>query len=99
MRHADGYVGRKLPGLIRASQLDVLDVDVLLVSETRLIRDAHWRVNQILDTLRPPARRQEIGLAPDDLDRWVDDLSATDASGEFFFAEATVVVTSQRPAA
>lgn len=97
MRHANGYIGRMLPGLVRGSPLEVVDVNVLLATETRFVGDARWRVNQILDTLRPPARRQEIDLTPADLDRWVADLNTTEAAGGFFFAEATVLVTSQRP--
>ena len=99
MRSADGYAGRRIPGLVGRSSLVVDRVDVLTITATRLDGDARRRIDQILAVLRRAAQHPQVDLSLADLDAWLADLEAADAAGEFFFAEPNVVVTSHKPTA
>jgi SAM-dependent methyltransferase len=96
MHHADGRMGRKLPGLVKRSPLRVDSIDVFTTVSDQLPGDAQWRIDQMLAVLRPAAEQGRIELTPGDLDRWVADLRDTAAAGDFFFAELAVVVVSSR---
>ena len=92
MPFSDGRMGRKLAGVVRDSPLRLDDVDVHVTGSTELTGDARERVEEISTVLE----RGAFELAADDVRRWRDDIDATAAAGDFFFAEPCFVVTSGR---
>ncbi|MEM7139503.1 MAG: methyltransferase domain-containing protein [Actinomycetota bacterium] len=94
MDHSDGRVGRKIPGIVARAGMGVLDVDVHVLVERELRGDALARVDEIAAVL---GGSSQSGLSSAEVDDWraeVDDLAA---SGDFFFAQPTVVVVAATP--
>ncbi len=91
MDHADGQMGRKLPGLINMSPLRLAEVAVESVFSIDLAGDALARVDEIVLALIGAA---DHGLPDSTITSWRNDLDDLSASGQFFFAEPIVIVAS-----
>lgn len=91
MDHADGHMGRKLPGLINQSQLCLQHVEVLTAVAVELAGDALARVDEIVEALSGPA---EPGVTLSQVRAWRDEMEQLATKGQFFFAEPTIIVTA-----
>lgn len=88
---ADGQMGRQLAGLIRANELQLVDLAVHLTTATALDGDALARVEEIassVDTATP-------GLSQDDVDVWRQEIQRADREGRFVFVEPCFVASSR----
>lgn len=93
MAHVDGQMGRKLPGVVRNSSLDIESVIVYPTVATELAGDALTRVDEIAEVL---CASDQVVVSNAEVRAWRDDLDRLDAAGRFFFMEPTVIVSSTR---
>lgn len=96
MDHADGYMGRKLPGLVRGSGLVVEEVDVHVTVSAELTGQAAGRVREMVAVLFKAARAGSGPLTAGQVEEWSSQVEQAAHDGAFFFAEPAVVVDSRR---
>ncbi|WP_181799129.1 methyltransferase domain-containing protein [Kitasatospora acidiphila] len=98
MDHADGRIGRKLPGLVKASPLALTKVRTWVTSSTEMSGQAARRIDNIRQALTNSARRGTGLVALEEVDAWYAAVQESASLGRFFFAETAVVVSASRPA-
>jgi SAM-dependent methyltransferase len=95
MRHSDPRMGRKLPGLVKCSDLELVDVDAHLVVTADLTPDALDRIDNVISALVDAGDGpSESAISAADVRRWREDVEQSIDSGDFLFAETTFTVTS-----
>jgi trans-aconitate methyltransferase len=96
MAACDGRMGRRLPGLVRASPLHVQTVEAVTTVETTYTGQARQRLTEILQGLHTQARSGSGMACPTTraLDTWERDLRYASQAGDFCFAETAFVVTA-----
>lgn len=92
MHHSDARMGRKLPGLVQRSRLDLVAVDAHVVCATEPTPEVQDRLDDISRSLTGSTL-----IDPEDLDRWQAHLQQTIDDESFFFAETSFVVITRRP--
>ncbi len=92
MNHSDARMGRKLPGLVQRSCLDLVAVDAHVVCATEPTPEVQDRLDDINRSLTGSPL-----IDPDDLHRWQADLRRSIDNGTFFFAETSFVVSARKP--
>ncbi|MCG6498782.1 methyltransferase domain-containing protein [Kitasatospora sp. A2-31] len=97
MEHADGRIGRKLPGLVAGSPLVVEQVTPLVTASTELTGHAARRIEGVRHALTEAARRGAGPLSRAEIEEWHAAVQGAAAAGRFFFAETAVVVTARVP--
>jgi len=97
MDHADGQIGRKLPGLVHRSALVPARVTSNVLLSTELSGPARFRVESTVDTLRNACREGTVDLTVDELDGWKASLDQADAEGRFLYSHVTYVVVADKP--
>jgi SAM-dependent methyltransferase len=91
MDHVDGQMGRKLPGLIRQSGLQLDKVAVHTTYSVELAGDALAKIDEMTAALSDASS----GVSAADLATWRADVEKQHLDGTFFFMEPTVVVTAR----
>lgn len=89
-------MARKLPGLVRGSALQLVDVQVHMTVTSELSGEALARVDDIMNTLVPAAWRGRVDVTAAELEQWHAEVHDIATAGEFFFAEPTVVAVAHR---
>ncbi|KWX00759.1 Methyltransferase type 11 [Carbonactinospora thermoautotrophica] len=97
MDHADGRIGRKLPGLVVASPLIRDTVEPWVVCATALAGHAARRIDDICRALLAAAATGQGTVSAREVTAWHAAVRKAAARGEFFFAETAVIVTAHRP--
>ena len=96
MDHADGQIGRKLPGLVHQSPLVAVTVTSNVLLSTELAGPARFRVESTVDTLRDACRDGSVDLTLDELEGWKASLDRADAEGRFLYSHVTYVVVADK---
>jgi len=87
---ANGQMGRQLVGLVRRSQLRLVDLAVHLTTSTEVSGDARARVDELASALH-----NGIGdLGADQVLEWRRQIDVAERHGEFLFCEPCFVVTT-----
>jgi SAM-dependent methyltransferase len=96
MAHADGTIGRKLPGYVAASPLVPAAVEVHVTVDRTWAPGApgHDFAHDAVGIARGAG-----GFSEDELAAWLADLAAHAARGAFFFSLNTVLVVAEKAAA
>lgn len=97
MDHADGQMGRKLPGLIRRSPLVPVTVTSNVLISTELAGPARFRVDATVAALDAAARAGRVDLTSEELAAWMATLEAADRNGEFLYSHITYIVVADKP--
>ncbi|WP_380283684.1 methyltransferase domain-containing protein [Kitasatospora purpeofusca] len=95
MDHADGRIGRKLPGLVNASPLLVERVHPWVTSSTELSGHAGRRIEGIRQALSSAASKGRGSVSLAEIETWHEALRLAADHGRFFLAETAVVVTAR----
>jgi SAM-dependent methyltransferase len=95
-QHADGRVGRKLPGVLAGSALRVESVIVHTDSSTGLTGRAAHRIGNMLDGLGAAIDRGTTCVSAEELAAWHAAIVDADRSGRFFFVETAILVLAVR---
>jgi SAM-dependent methyltransferase len=96
MATADGQMGRWLPGLVRRSGLELMTVHPHIGLSTSLTGKAESRVLEMAAAVRRAAQLDAARVTEAEVDRWLDDLRAVDARGDFLFSETAYLVLAER---
>jgi len=96
MDHADGQIGRKLPGLVHRSPLVPVEVTSHVLLSTELTGPARFRVEATVDTLRDACRQGTVDLGLEELESWRASLEAAAADGQFLYSHVTYVVVADK---
>lgn len=96
MAAADPQMGRRLPGLVRASPLVVDDVHGHVRVVPTFAGAAAARVREMARAVTAAAARGRGRVSAADVDRWLADLRAVDDEGRFLFSETAYIVTAHR---
>ncbi|MFJ5594745.1 methyltransferase domain-containing protein [Streptomyces noursei] len=96
MDSSDGRMGRKLPGLVAASQLTRSHVETLVTQSTDLAGHAARRVGDIRGALRATALRDCGQVDTVEVEEWYAAVRQAAAEGRFFFAGTAVVTAARR---
>ncbi|MGW3043812.1 methyltransferase domain-containing protein [Kitasatospora sp. NPDC001159] len=96
MDHADGRIGRKLPGLVRASPLVSERVATWVTSSTELVGQAARRIENMRQALTHTASQGKGLVDVEEVEAWHAAVQEAAAGARFFFAETAVVVTAKR---
>ncbi len=97
MDHADGQIGRKLPGLVHRTPLVPVAVTSHVLLSTELTGPARFRVDATVETLRDACRRGDVDLSLEELESWRQSLADADADGQFLYSHITYVVVADKP--
>jgi SAM-dependent methyltransferase len=95
--HADGRIGRKLPGLVRHSPLAFDTVQAWTTTASELAGHAAHRVDNIREGLHSAVRKSRTTVTAADVDTWYQAVLDAHHSGRFFFVETVVLVVAHRP--
>ncbi|MEW1912390.1 methyltransferase domain-containing protein [Kitasatospora sp. NPDC085895] len=95
MDHADGRIGRKLPGLVSASPLILERAVPWVVSSTELTGHAARRVESIRQALNSAADKGRGRVSRPETEAWYQALQLAAEQERFFLAETAVVVTAR----
>ncbi|MFD9126478.1 methyltransferase domain-containing protein [Kitasatospora sp. NPDC059571] len=96
MDHADGRIGRRLPGLVRLSPLVPERVRPWVTNATELTGAAARRVEGIRHALTGAAARGSTAVTSAEVHAWHSQVLEAADSGRVFFAETAMVVTAVR---
>jgi SAM-dependent methyltransferase len=96
MATADGQMGRWLPGLVRRSGLELMTVHPNIGLSTSLTAKAESRVLEMAAAVRRAAHLDAARVTEAEVDRWLDDVRAVDARGDFLFSETAYLVLAER---
>jgi len=96
MDHADGQIGRKLPGLVHQSALVPVAVTSQVLLSTELTGAARFRVGSTVDTLRTACRDGAVDLTLEELESWKTSLEDAAARGQFLYSHNTYVVVADK---
>lgn len=99
LNHNDGQMGRKVAGLVGRSPLRQVALDAQVMTSAELAGPARMRIDDIAATLRRGASEGKVDVSLGELDDWTADLLATDAAGDFFYAQTSYAVVATRPRA
>jgi hypothetical protein len=89
---ADGQLGRKLPGLVHESNLELIAVAVHLTASVDLAGDALARVDEIA-----AAVQRDDQLTDEDIAAWRRQIDDSAAEGRFLFCEPCFVIDARAP--
>ncbi|MEV6209337.1 methyltransferase domain-containing protein [Kitasatospora sp. NPDC051914] len=95
MEHADGRIGRKLPGLVKASPLLLERVHPWVTSSTELSGHAARRIEHIRHALTGAASKGRGRVSVEEVETWHDAVRLAADQGRFFLAETAIVVTGR----
>lgn len=96
MATADPHMGRRLAGLVRGSQLDLVTVAAHVTVATEYAGKARERVEEMATSVRRSARRGLADVPESEVDHWLEDLARQHSGGKFFFSETAYVVQDRR---
>ena len=96
MHRSDAQMGRKVAALVARSPLVRTDVDAHVLIATDLEGPGQRRVDDMVSTVRRAVALGEVDIAPEDVDRWVAELSAADEGGRFFYSQTAYIVTAEK---
>lgn len=88
--------GRKVAALVAQSPLVRTEVDAHVLIATDLEGPGQRRVDDMVATVRRAVALGEVDVAPEDVDRWVGELSAADEGGRFFYSQTAYIVTAEK---
>ncbi|WP_280702313.1 methyltransferase domain-containing protein [Kitasatospora sp. GP82] len=94
MDHADGRIGRKLPGLVNSSPLTLERAHPWGTSSTELTGPAARRVENIRHVLTGAVRNGRTSVEVDEIEAWYAKIEEAAECGHFFFAETALVVSA-----
>lgn len=97
MAAADAQMGRRLPGPVRRSALQLQSVEAHTTVETSLTGAAATRLDEVAQAVRRSANAGLGHITVAELGDWVTQLHAAQDAGEFLFAETAFLVTAVRP--
>lgn len=94
MHRSDAQMGRKVAALVAQSPLVRTDVDAHVLIATELEGAGQRRIDDMVSTVRRAVALGEVDIAPEDVDRWVAELSAAGEGGRFFYSQTAYIVTA-----
>ena len=97
MAAAEPQMGRRLPGLVRRSALQLQSVETHTTVETSLTGAAVTPLDEVAQAVRRSADAGLGHVTPAELEEWVAQLHAAQDAGEFLFADTAFLVTAVRP--
>ena len=97
MAAAEPQMGRRLPGLVRRSALQLQSVEAHTTVETSLTGAAVTRLTEVAQAVRRSANAGLGHVTLAELEEWDAQLHAAQDAGEFLFAETAFLVTAVRP--
>ncbi len=94
MATADAQMGRRLPGLVRRSRLQLDSIEAHTTVVPSLSGAAAVRLEEVTRTVRRSAAAGRGHVTEAELDRWTAELHAAQDAGDFLFAETAFLVTA-----
>jgi ubiquinone/menaquinone biosynthesis C-methylase UbiE len=96
MATADGQMGRWLPALVRRSAMELITVHAHVGLSTSLTGIAEARVLEMAAAVNRMAQVAGARVTGAEVGRWLQDLRAVDARGDFLFSETAYLVLAER---
>ncbi len=96
MAAADAQMGRRLPGLVRRSGLQLEDVEAHTTVVPSLSEAAAVRLEEIERAVRRSANAGRGHVTVAELEDWMAQLHAAQDAGDFLFAETAFLVSAAR---
>jgi hypothetical protein len=94
MAATDPQLGRRLPGLVRRSPLQLQSVCAHTTVVPTLAEAGPLRLDEVAESARRSAERGLGHVTSSEVDDWLADLQAAETSGDFLFAETTFITTA-----